>query len=240
LQRGKNSEKCGSARLDPTISHVSAKDKMSLHDRLALKALEMGKTASEFNDAAHNHANATWLFIVVAGAIWYFFGWKWALIPGALAIYSAFQSVSSTMVATRLEAWGKGAKSTDSDFGKIVQAYGKILETSAPAPGTVADVSKLPYPKQRIKEAIVAALRSTDNPQLKEQLKVAYILLSSWQEDVGPENQGMDMSTLDLKQDPKLLAKEALEHSAEFEKWAAITQKEQAQLKEELLALGLW
>lgn len=68
------------------------------------------------------------------------------------------------MVATRLENRGQTSESADTDFVNIVQAYGKILETSAPVPGTVADASKLPYPKQQIKDAIVAALRSTDDP----------------------------------------------------------------------------
>jgi hypothetical protein len=39
---------------------------------------------------------------------------------------------------------------------KIIQDYGAILQSSAPLPGCVADVSKLPHPRERIKEALVA------------------------------------------------------------------------------------
>ena len=44
---------------------------------------------------------------------------------------------------------------------KIIQEYGTILQTQAPTPGCVADVSKLPYPKLTIKKALIVALRST-------------------------------------------------------------------------------
>lgn len=147
---------------------------MSLHDKLAHKAISMGKSSAEFKAAAQKHANATWLLVIGAAAIWYFLGWAWALIPVVLGVYTALKSVSATMVATRLENHEQASESTDTDFVRIVQAYGKFLETSAPVPGMVADASKLPYPKEQIKDAIVAALRSTDDPQIKEHLKVGY------------------------------------------------------------------
>jgi hypothetical protein len=76
---------------------------MSWHDSLAVKAREMGKSAAEFKSGARRKANATWPFLIVAGAVWYFAGWGWALIPAAIAAWNAFQSVSATMIATRLE-----------------------------------------------------------------------------------------------------------------------------------------
>ena len=213
---------------------------MSLHDKLAQKAISMGKSSSEFKAAAQKHANATWLLVIGGGVIWYFFGWAWAVILVALGVYTALKSVSATMVATRLENRGQTSDSADTDFVSIVQAYGKILETSAPVPGTVADASKLPYPKQQIKDAIVAALRSTDDPQMKEHLKVGYIQLADWQEGVGETNQGLDVSALDMNQDAESLAKAVFEQSSGSEKWTAMAQKEQEDLKQELQAMGLW
>jgi hypothetical protein len=213
---------------------------MSLHDQLAQKAVSIGKSYTEFKVAAQKHANATWFLIIGGGVVWYFFGWTWALILIALAAYTAFKSVSATMVATRLENRGQTSDSADTDFVSIVQAYGKILETSAPVPGTVADASKLPYPKQQIKEAIVAALRSTDDPQIREHLKIGYIQLSDWQEGVGETNQGLDVSALDMNQDAESLAKAVFEQSSGSEKWTAMVQKEQEELKRELKTLGLW
>ncbi len=213
---------------------------MSLHDKLAQKAVSMGKSSSGFKAAAQKHANATWLLIVVAGVVWYFFGWAWALIPLALGAYTTIQSISATMVATRLENLQQGSDSADTNFVHIIQAYGKILEKSAPVPGTVADASKLPYPKQQIKDAIVAALRSTDDPDMKEQLKVGYIQLSVWQEGVGEISQGLDVSAIDMDQDAESLAEAVLEQSSGSETWMVKAQKEQEVLKQELMALGLW
>jgi hypothetical protein len=213
---------------------------MSLHDKLVQKAVTMGKSSSEFSAAAQKHANATWFYLIVAAVGWYFFGWLWALIPIALGVYAIFQSVSATMIATRLENREQSSESSDIDFVQIVQAYGKVLETSAPVSGTVSDTNKLPFPKQQIKNAIVAALLSTDDPQMKEYLKVGYIQLSDWQEDVGESNQGLDVSALDMRQDAKSLAKAVLAQSSGSEKWTAIAQKEQETLKQELQKLGLW
>lgn len=54
------------------------------------------------------------------------------------------------------------------DVEKIVQAYGATLEHNAPTPGCVADVSKLPYPKEEIKRALIVALRSTKDPKMRD------------------------------------------------------------------------
>lgn len=213
---------------------------MALHDKLAQKAIAMGKHSSGFSAAAQKHANATWFYLIVAGAVWYFFGWLWALVPAALGVYTAFQSISATMVATRLESQESNSGSSNTDLGQIVQAFGKILETAAPAPGTVADANKLPHTKQQIKVAIVAALRSTGDAQIREHLKVAYIQLSNWQEGVGETNRGLDASALDLNQDAESLAKAVLEQSSGSANWPGKAQKEQEALKQELQELGLW
>lgn len=182
----------------------------------------------------------TWFLLILAGAVWYFFGWLWALIPAALGVYTTFLSISATMVSKRLEGKESNSGSSDTKFVEILQSYGKILETAAPAPGTVADVNKLPYTKQQIKKAIIAALRSTGDSQMKEHLKVAYIVLSNWQEGVGEVNRGLDVSALDMNQDAESLAKAVLEQSSGAEYWTAKAQKEQETLERELQELGLW
>jgi hypothetical protein len=76
---------------------------MGWHDSLAARAIEMGKTAGEFKAGARRKANATWLFLAVGGAVWYFVSWPWALIPAAISAWTGFQSLSATMIASRLE-----------------------------------------------------------------------------------------------------------------------------------------
>ena len=76
---------------------------MGLHDELARKAFARGDGRDNFLRAAQQHANATWVCVIAALAVWYFLGWAWALVPAVLGVYAALKSVSATMVATRLE-----------------------------------------------------------------------------------------------------------------------------------------
>jgi hypothetical protein len=79
---------------------------MGWHDSLATRAIAMGKTADEFKSGARRKAYEALLFLVVAGAVWYFVGWPWALIPAAIAAFRALQGMSATMIAARLEKPG--------------------------------------------------------------------------------------------------------------------------------------
>ena len=218
---------------------------MSLHDKLASKAISSGKGTADFSAAAQKHANATWFFLIAASAIWYFFGWGWALIPVAIGISTAVQSVSATMVATRIEklkqntSIGKAEDIAD-EVTSIIQAYGKTLENYAPTPGCVVDSSKLPYPKQEIKAALISGLKAIDDPQMEEHLKIAYIQLSNWQKGVGETDQGIDLKNIDPNQSAEELAKAIIDQSSGSKYWGALVLKEQGALKQELEDLGLW
>ena len=76
---------------------------MGWHDSLAAKSAELGKTSAEFRAGARRKAKVVLLFLILAGAVGYFVGWPWALLPGVVAAWSAFQSMSATMIASRLE-----------------------------------------------------------------------------------------------------------------------------------------
>lgn len=123
---------------------------------------------------------------------------------------------------------------------KIVQDYGTVLESSAPAPGCVADVCNLPYSKERIKQALVFALCLNKEPQRREHLKVGYILLADWQEGVGSGTVGIDLTRMDLNADPLEIAKRIASQANAMEKWTPLVQAEHEALKSELQKLGLW
>lgn len=190
--------------------------------------------------AVLRYLNATWLHAVVSGVVWYYAGWIWALIPIVLGIYAAFESDrlvrGESVTEDREDALGPSS----TDPLEVVQVYGKFLETSSPRPGTVADANKLPYPKQKIKEAIIAALHRTNDPTIKEHLKGGYICLSDWQEGVGEKDQGIDLLGLDMSQGPEVLKHLLLEYNPESEKWTDLAKEELLILREELRALGLW
>ncbi len=77
---------------------------MGWHDALAAKSAEQGKTSADFRAGAQRKAKATILLLLLAGVVGYLVGWPWALLPGVLAAWSAFQSRSALMLASRLEA----------------------------------------------------------------------------------------------------------------------------------------
>jgi hypothetical protein len=216
---------------------------MSLHDELARKALSMGRSATDFKAAAQKHANATWIFLLVAGVVWYFFRWELALIPLAIAIYTAIKSVSATRIAIRIGKLRQNSSvDEDGDIDEepvsIVQAYSKVLQDQAPAAGCVADLKKLPYPKSKIKAALITVLRMTDDPKIKEALRIGYIYLSSWQDGVGGTDQGLDLTNVGPNQSPEELAKSIIDNSTKD--WGTLMLKEQEVLKQELVDLGLW
>jgi hypothetical protein len=201
--------------------------------------MEMGKSSSEFSAAAQKLANATWFFAILGAIVWYAFGWPWSLIAFAFAALTASQSISSTLIAGRLQQRGPRPNSVG-DAVAIVRAYANVMEHSAPSPGCVADASRLPFPKSAIKAAIVTALRATDDAGTKDALRAGYTGLASWQEGVGGVDQGIDALNLDRKQDPKVLAEIVLKQSEGFAKWAPIMQEDSDKLKRELVELGLW
>ena len=77
---------------------------MGLHDTLAAKSAEMGKTSAEFRAGARRKLKATVLLLVVAVVVGSFGGWLWALLPGVVAAWSGLQLLSATLIASRLEA----------------------------------------------------------------------------------------------------------------------------------------
>lgn len=79
---------------------------MGVIDALTAKALEKGSNSAELSAAAQRHANSTWFYLIAAAIVWYFFGWGWALIPLAFAAFKILQSVSATLIATRLKTLG--------------------------------------------------------------------------------------------------------------------------------------
>lgn len=127
----------------------------------------------------------------------------------------------------------------------VVAAFEKVLATHAPAPGFVADVGELPYPKNEIKVAILTLLSVTDDLRLRDRLKWAYVSLADWQAEVGPTHQGLDMSEVSRLmssiQDPVLSAQKIAALPWEgWQKWQPIVKAELDTSVGELRKRGFW
>jgi len=70
---------------------------------LVQKALLDGDGPEKFHTTAQRYANSTWFWIITAVAVWYFFGWGWAILPAALALAATGSSILATRVAYKLE-----------------------------------------------------------------------------------------------------------------------------------------
>jgi hypothetical protein len=122
----------------------------------------------------------------------------------------------------------------------IVTKYGAVLESEAPMPGCVADVTKLPFPKAEIKEALVHALRVTSDAKMKDFLKIAYVQLADWQEGVGANNPGLDIGKVDRSASIEAQAIQIASMSKGQNKWSQLALAEGESLKKELEEKGLW
>jgi hypothetical protein len=122
----------------------------------------------------------------------------------------------------------------------VVAEFGAVLGTRGPAPGCVADVTELPYPKEAIKRAIVVMLTETTDSQLREHLKFAYVSLAGWQVGVGPIHQGLDVTKLDRAVSKTDLLNAVGVQGEETKKWQPIMKEEQMALIGELRQRGLW
>ena len=175
---------------------------MSLHDTMAAKAFAAGKTSDEFSTAAQRHANASWAFALFTGATWYFADWVWALIPAALTGLSVLKSVSSTTIAFKLgQVEGKNLMSTPEaeDVESIIQAYGQEMEKLSLSDKDIPyDLGLLPFPKSKIKAALLRGIEAVDDPNMIEQLKGGYVSLSDWQDTSLPREDQLAMMSTEL------------------------------------------
>jgi len=126
------------------------------------------------------------------------------------------------------------------EMNEIVQEYGSTMVNCGPPPGGVADVSKLPYPKSKIKEAVIQALQLVDDPEIATSLKGGYTQLSDWQEGVGDANIGLNLSAFGVDMDTSERVKAFLKRRSQMEKWKDKVNSEKDSLRDDLIKLGLW
>jgi hypothetical protein len=118
---------------------------------------------------------------------------------------------------------------------KILTAYCAILASNT---RTVADSSELPYPKNRIKAALVAAIKLSPDPKQREQLKAAYVGLAGWQDGIGPGPGVFEVTQADLN-DPISAMKRIAAAGPEFTEIPERVAADGEALFAELKSMGL-
>jgi hypothetical protein len=138
-----------------------------------------------------------------------------------------------------LAAAAKKIHAAHASLNKIASDYGAVLASStAPMPGCVADVCKLPHPKEEIKKALVYALRIVEDPKMRNALMICYISLANWQEGVGDTDVGIDLTKVDPNADTHDLAKWITSQASASEIWSLKARAERQSLVDELQKLG--
>jgi hypothetical protein len=150
---------------------------MSFHDSLAEGALRDGNTPAEFRAAAQRHANAFWFYMIIAAVTWFFFGWGWSLLPFGLALFVALQSVSSTLVAGKMEqllkipslppAFDLSDPVDVLTIDDIRERYSALLadESGPYSQCMYRPAALLPYPKEEVRLALTALLDFAEGRQ---------------------------------------------------------------------------
>lgn len=72
---------------------------------------------------------------------------------------------------------------TPSEVREIIGDYGEVLEASGEGRGLLLPISKLPHPKEKIREALNTALKITKDEEMSEHLKVCLVCLDDFVPD---------------------------------------------------------
>lgn len=159
--------------------------------------------------------------------------WHWFFI--ATLVYVGY------MVFFRKKKKVETKKTNGMSIGEaeaVINAFGKTLELAGSVPGTVADETKLPYPKYRIKNAILISLKEARSDQDRTFLKEGYLMLSGFQKGVGETDSGVDLTKIDIDEvtNEDLLA--LASKIGGVDPWQEKVQTELAQLNAELQSAG--
>jgi hypothetical protein len=149
-------------------------------------ALRDKKTPEEFKKAAQKHANASWLYLIISGLVYYFYGWHWASIPFLLFLYVAYSSIQCTILEGKLSKnYERDAKikhdSKLAHFEALKIMHGHIITAY---PNHFYDLTLLPAPKADMKDAYKALYLEADIKE-RELLHIAYQELSRFMPGVG-------------------------------------------------------
>jgi hypothetical protein len=138
------------------------------------------------------------------------------------------------------QLFGNGVKAesgpmTDSEAMRIINAYGGAMVDRT---CNYFELSSLPYPKTRIKEAIIHSLKEGGDPKNRELLKIGYLALAEWQVGFGSRIRPGELTAEEIADPTKAMARIASSNSD----WTNVPEQvatESAMLSAELKALSL-
>lgn len=142
------------------------------------------------------------LIFVSCIAIWYTDGFgkvqeifsPFNVVNFVVTLITLSPEIAAYMLAEKLEqraarrSLGAAQPNTSSSLAEVkslIQTYGAALEAAAATNAVVVDSNRVPAPKEKIKSALLVVLQATQDPKMREQLKVGYVEISMFQPGVG-------------------------------------------------------
>jgi hypothetical protein len=190
----------------------------------------------------HSHLVHGWLEIFSPFNVVNFVVTLITLSPG-IAAYMLAEKLEQRAARRSLGAAQPNTSSSLAEVESLIQTYGAALEAAAATNAVVVDSNRLPAPKEKIKSALLVALQATQDPKMREQLKLGYVEISMFQPGVGSSPVACPIPSVpDPNSHEAILAaaQSVAEAGAEVERWSAIASEERDRLVEELKRAGFW
>jgi len=194
--------------------------------------------------SSHQAVLSSWVFLISAGVIQVQGGW-WFLFPALLAaasmtvyffLRSSKQGSEDQDTPVSLAEDNESGQEAIVDPGflhEIVQAYLRQLDADPPD-GRIVDTRKLPYPKAKIKQALMHELTSVERSVQSTELISAMVRLSSYQEGVGKDDVAALGGESTLNMGPEELEHMADKMASHMERYNRFKPAVDAEMKETL------
>jgi hypothetical protein len=150
-----------------------------------------------------------------------------------------FMGFLDRLLGRRESTSSVGERLGKDDIVQIVRDYSAVLSSGSPGPGRVADVRRLPHPKAHIKKALLVAMQVSNDQAMVAALTNAYLSLAEYQEGVGDEILGLDLTKVDMSASLEQQARVIADQSKGMEKWNALVEAESRLLLSDLERLAL-
>jgi hypothetical protein len=127
---------------------------------------------------------------------------------------------------------------TPQEAERIVRAYWPIMKNAMESGAVVHDVSLLPFPKEKIKQAILIAMANAEGTVRQAHLRLGYIKLGTFQPGASPRGLLQSLKGFATGGMRRRKAPQEREDSEIRTRWDDVVAAEQMQLIEELKVHG--
>ncbi len=165
-------------------------------------------------------------------------GFVWTVVGIVIAIVSTTKKDALGTEPARRSQPRQAQTSNGLSAGEAEKIIHDYVAAFANVRGIATDSSKLPHPKERIKQALALALKRTSEANMRSQLRDVYLSLADWHPGVGDSLAAFAITKPDITGDIRVAAERISQAGPAFQKWLSISEAERKQLQTELDSVG--